>query len=274
MLGHQVASRLIKNKKFIVRGTSNNNVDKNLFNLKVKIDQKINIINFKKVTVILKKFKPNFVINCAGVVKKNPDVNNLIKLYSTNSDFPKNLEKLSNLLNYKIIHFSTDCVFNGKKGNYTENDKSNANDHYGISKKLGEIKSKNCLTIRTSIIGHENNKKKYGLLEWFLSQNKSCYGYKKCFFTGLTTNEISKFVEKVISKKKFLNGLYHIHSKKISKFELLKKISKIYKKKIEIKINLSNQIDRSLISRRNLDFYKTPSWNRMIKEMYNEKNKK
>ena len=273
MLGHQVANRLIKNKNFIVRGTSNNNVDKNLFNLNLKIDQKINIINFKKVTAILKKFKPNFVINCAGVIKKNPDVNNLKKLYAINSDFPKNLQKLSKLLGYKTIHFSTDCVFDGKKGNYTENTKPNANDHYGISKILGEIKGKNSLTIRTSIIGHEINKKNYGLLEWFLSQDKSCYGYKKCFFNGLTTNQLSKFVEKIVLNKKFLNGIYHIHSKKISKFELLKKISKIYKKKIRIKKNLSNQIDRSLTSKKSLDFYKTLSWSKMIKEMYNEKNK-
>ena len=271
MLGYQIANTLAKNKQFNLRGLSNSKVNENLFASQFKIDQKINIINFKKVKTILKKFKPNFVINCVGIVKQNSDAENLKKLYLINSNFPKNLEKASKLLKFKIIHFSTDCVFDGKKGNYTEKNKLNATDHYGISKIMGEIKSKNCLTIRTSIIGHEIKKKKQGLLEWFLMQKKSCYGFRRCFFSGLTTNELSKFVEKVLLKKVFINGLIHVHSKKISKYLLLKKISTIYKKKIRINSSLVPQIDRPLTSTKNKKFYKTPSWNKMIKEMYNEK---
>lgn len=271
MLGHQIANKLSKNNQFNLRGSSNKRVNQNLFTPKFKIDQEIDVINFKKVSTILKKFKPNFVINCAGIVKKNSDVKNLKKLYLINSYFPKNLEKLSKILKFKIIHFSTDCVFNGKKGNYSEKSKLDAIDHYGISKIMGELKSKNCFTIRTSIIGHEIKKKKRGLLEWFLMQKKSCYGFKKCFFNGLTTNEISNFVEKVLLKRVFLNGVIHIHSKKISKYSLLKKISKIYKKKIKINKSLIPQIDRSLVSIKNINFYKTPKWDKMIKEMYNEK---
>ena len=166
MLGHQIANKLTKNNQFNLRGSSNKKVNKNLFTPKFKVDQEIDVINFKKVRNILKKFKPNFVINCAGIVKKNFDVKNLKKLYLIISSFPKNLEKLSKILKFKIIHFSTDCVFNGKKGNYSEKSELDAIDHYGISKIMGELKSRNCFTIRTSIIGHEI-KKKHGLLEWF-----------------------------------------------------------------------------------------------------------
>ena len=133
---------------------------------------------------------------------------------------------------------------------------------------MGEVKYSKSLTIRTSIIGHEFYSKK-GLLEWFLNQSKLCYGYSRVFFSGLTTLEISNFVYFYIKKNIKIYGLIHLSSKKISKLNLLKKIAKIYNKKIVIKKDSSKKIDRSL----NCSFikkrisYKVPNWDVMIREM-------
>ena len=217
----------------------------------------------------IKKFKPNIIINCIGIIKqKIRSIENERNTFFINSVFPHELHKISKDTKARLIHFSTDCVFDGKMGNYSEKQEPNALDLYGLSKKIGEIDSKNVLTLRTSIIGRELTNKK-GLFEWFMSQEKKCQGFANWYFSGFPTYEIFNILLKIINKKN-LSGIYHLSSHKISKYDLLKLINKVYQKKIKIFKNKKIKIDRSLNSKRlkKLLNYKSPSWEKLILEMY------
>ena len=177
------------------------------------------------------------------------------------------------------MHFSTDCVFDGKRGNYTEYSKRNAKDEYGKYKALAESKIKNnTLVIRTSIIGHEIDDKKLSLLEWFLNSKKKIWGFKRAFFSGLTTLEISKVINKILLGKFFYRGLFNISSKEISKYYLLIKIKKIYKLNKTIFRDNEFIIDRSLNAKKFKKKYKISvnSWGKQILNMHKDylKNKK
>ncbi len=227
---------------------------------------KNNKINISKLEIIIKKYKPNFIINSVGVTKKKLKSIKLVNLI--NSELPLRILEMRKFSDFKLIHFSTDCVFNGIKGNYTEKDKPNAGDKYGKSKFKGEINNSNCINIRTSMIGHSVEKEN-GLLEWFLNQNTEIQGYVNMFFTGPTCIEISKILENyIINKKVIVSGIINIGAKKISKYHLLKKISRIYKKEVKIIPNKKITIDRSLnINKfKNLTNYKIKNWDILLKQ--------
>lgn len=268
MLGSKLFEEFLK-KNYKVRG-STRSIPKKFIKYKVNIDFNIDVEDIISLKQKIIKFKPNLIINCIGVIKQKILSLEEKNIFYINSIFPHEVYKISNMINSKIIHFSTDCVFDGKKGNYTENSLPNAEDIYGFSKALGELDFNNSLTIRTSIIGHELQSKN-SLLEWFLQLNqKKCYGFADAYFSGLTTIEIFNFLEKFILKNKKINGIYHLSASKISKFNLLKKISKIYSKKIKIIKNNDLKIDRSLNSKKikKLVKYKSPSWDILIKNMF------
>ena len=268
MLGSKLFHEFICSKKFKVRGSTRNlpNVFKNS---RRNIDFNCDVNNLELLNRNIKKFKPNIIINCIGIIKqKIRGIENERNTFFINSVFPHELHKISKVTKARLIHFSTDCVFNGKVGNYSEKQEPNALDLYGLSKTIGEIDSKNVLTLRTSIIGRELNNKK-GLFEWFMSQEKKCQGFANCYFSGFPTYEIFNILLKIINKKN-LSGIYHLSSHKISKYDLLKLISKVYQKKIKIYKNTKIKIDRSLNSKRlkKLLNYKSPSWEKLILEMY------
>ena len=196
-------------------------------------------------------------------------------IFQVNSFFPRYLSYLSAKYNFRFIHISTDCVFSGKDRNYTEKHTPDADDYYGISKFLGENIFRNNVIIRTSFIGHNLNSKK-SLLEWFLNKSGSIKGYNKSIFSGFPTYELVKIIYKYFLKNKNLNGLYHISSKPISKYELLSIISKIYKKKIKIVKDKKIDINRSLNSKKfkSVTKFKPRSWKNMIKDMYKFKDVK
>lgn len=270
MLGSKLFSEFSKNPKYFVRGSiRSSNLRLIHGNLKRKVDSNISASNINKIGRKLNIFRPKIIINCIGIVKQKITTYSVEDIFYINSIFPHELHKIAEKINAKLIHFSTDCVFNGIKGNYSEKDKSNATDIYGLSKSLGEINYKNSITIRTSIIGHELNSRT-GLLEWFLNKKNYCYGYVRSYFSGLTTLEVFYFLNFYFSKKINLNGLIHLSSKKISKYNLLNKIAKIYNKKINIKKNYNFKIDRSLSSSisSEITLYKVPSWDNMIRAMY------
>jgi dTDP-4-dehydrorhamnose reductase len=169
-----------------------------------------------------------------------------------------------------LIHISTDCVFSGKKGRYCEADPSDAEDLYGKSKHIGEVTDrKNTITLRTSIIGHEL-KSQYALLEWFLAQESSVYGYSKAIFSGVPTNELARIIKDYVLPREDLNGLYHISADPISKFDLLHIIARQYKKEIDIIEDSKVVVDRSLSSDRffKATGYRAPDWSELIKEMW------
>jgi len=272
MLGSELFVNFIKNKNFIVKGSTRKRSLKFFRKYKSDIDYNVSINNIEKIRKNILNFNPDFVINCIGSIKQKISVfKDYKKVFYTNSVFPYKIYSIIKSTNIKLIHFSTDCVFNGAKGNYSEKDHLSAHDIYGLSKYLGELRYPNTYTIRTSIIGHELGSK-FCLLEWFLFKKKSCYGYKNFFFSGLTTFQVYDFINKYLLKNNNNNfyGLMHLSSYKISKYKLLKKISKIYNKKILIKKKYIIKIDRSLNNSlvRKVFLYKPPSWDTMLKQMY------
>lgn len=274
MLGSELFLRFSNISKYDVRGSTRKKHIKIFEKFKNNIDYNVSAYDLDKIKKNIKKFKPDYVINCIGFVKQK--INRTTKLSEVlyiNNYFPKKIFQITKTLNIRLLHFSTDCVFDGKKGNYTEKSITNAKDLYGFSKYLGELNDKGAVTLRTSIIGHELSSK-HGLLEWFLSQKKTCNGYTKSFFSGLTTYEIFNFLHYyILNKKIYIHGLYNLSSRRISKYNLLKKISKIYNKDILIKKYSTYKIDRTLNSsviKRKLS-YTCPSWNKMLFEMYRNK---
>lgn len=272
MLGHVIYKKLLKNNNLDVFGTVRDKKSiEGFFSQKenLSILDKIDIYQQEKIKNTIGKIKPDLIINCIGIVKQLPEAKNLFKSIYVNSLFPQLLAEIGKNKGFRLIHFSTDCVFSGKKGCYQENDFADADDIYGRSKKLGEVKGPNCLTLRTSIIGHELESS-HGLISWFLKQENCIEGYKKVIFSGLPTIEIAEVLENIVIDSS-LQGLYHLSAEPISKFDLLTLVSCIYGKKIQIKSNESEKFDRSLNStrfRRKTE-YVPPSWPKLIKKMHN-----
>ncbi len=231
----------------------------------------IDVCHFAKLENLVIDYRPNVIINAIGITKQK--INDEFKSEKVNSFFPKQLETLCELENIRLIHLSTDCVFSGQKGNYTETDLTDASDAYGKSKINGEIiNNKNVLTIRKSTIGPELANC-HGLLEWFLSQKGVIHGYSKAIFTGITTLELSRILETIIIYHKDLSGLFHISGPKISKLDLLKKMRVIFgKTKTNILVDENFKCDRSLDGSK---FFKetkyiSPSWDEMLLEIIDD----
>jgi dTDP-4-dehydrorhamnose reductase len=213
---------------------------------------------------------PDVVINCIGIVKQLPAAQDPLLSIAVNALFPHQLAKICRSKNIRLTHVSTDCIFSGKKGCYTENDPSDAQDLYGRTKYLGEVGYPNCLTLRTSIIGRELGTS-HGLVEWFLSQQgKTVPGYKNAIFSGLTTNALAGIMDELISAYPDLHGVIQVASRPISKYDLLVLIKQVYGLQIEI------IPDEMVVNNRSLDAVKfrketkikIPSWEYMIEEMY------
>lgn len=267
MLGHMLMMHLVQNKKIEVYGTARQlKFIKNFKKFNYKLI-KLDVSNFSKLERCIKRIKPDYIINCVGIIKQKITFRMKEKIYLINSILPNFLNFLSFKNNLKLIHISTDCVYNGKSGNYDEKKKPNALDIYGLSKSRGEVLSTNSLILRTSIIGHELVAN-HSLLDWFLNSKGSVQGYSKAFFSGVTTLELSKLIEQILFKK-FENGLFNLGGYKISKFNLLLKIKKIYGKNISIYSTNNFKINRSLNSFKfyNKFKFKKKSWEKMLKEL-------
>lgn len=214
----------------------------------------------------LKQF--DLVINCIGITKHNDKSYNIKYVYDLNIKLPLILNDLASSKSTNVIHISTDCVFLGSKGNYKENSNDYARDTYGESKRVAESVMQNSFVIRTSTIGHEFFFK-YGLLEWFLATEKKCSGFKNAYFNGLTTLELGKIIYKYfIAKSFFPKTLINIGSRKISKYDLLCEIKKIYNHKVEIEEDLKFKIDRTLNIDKftKLTDYQPKTWYKMLLE--------
>lgn len=217
----------------------------------------------------LKLCSPEIVVNCVGLVKQAIKGGDPLEAIPLNSLFPHRLAKMCELLNARLIHISTDCVFSGFKGNYAEHDIPDAVDVYGRSKLLGEVDSPGAITLRTSIIGHEL----YGarsLIDWFLSQQGSVRGYSKAIFSGLPTCELARVICDYVIPNPSLHGIYHVAATPITKYELLELVRREYGKNILITPDESIEIDRSLNSSRftMASGYVAPSWKNLIESMH------
>jgi len=223
---------------------------------------------------VLAKIQPDVVINCIGIIKQLPEAENYITSITINALFPHQLARMCADVNARLVHISTDCVFTGRKGMYSESDLSDAEDLYGRTKFLGEVGNMpNTLTLRTSMIGHELNSN-YGLVEWFLSQTgKTVKGFRKAIYTGFTAQELGRLISKIIDHHPDLGGLWQASSDSINKYDLLNLVKSVYQAPIEIIPDDTVTIDRSLDSTRLRQAigYTPPTWEQMVLDMAQEK---
>lgn len=194
---------------------------------------------------LISSIKPDIILNCIGVLIKGSQLHPDNAIY-INAYFPHLLERLAAEVDAKLIHISTDCVFSGKKGNYTEDDVRDADDIYGKSKGLGEVINEKDLTIRTSIIGPELKENGEGLFHWFMHQKGAVSGYTEAFWGGVTTLELTKAIDAAIEQK--ITGLVHLtNGDKISKYELLKLFKEIWKRNdVIVRPYQGKSVDKSL----------------------------
>jgi dTDP-4-dehydrorhamnose reductase len=184
-----------------------------------------------------------------------------------NALMPHRLAEYCGMMGARLIHVSTDCVFSGNKGNYSEHDQPDAVDFYGKTKHLGEVLGQHCLTLRTSTIGRELGTR-HGLLEWFLAQ-KECKGYRRAIFSGLPTVEFARVVRDVVIPNEDLSGLYHVGARPIDKDSLLRLIAQVFGKETSIVSDDQLVIDRSLDVARftAATGYRAPEWQNLIEMM-------
>lgn len=270
MLGHKLFSHL--QKKHVVKVTLRQNME---FYKKYDIFTYENsfagtdVRALDELIGILAEFKPETVVNAVGIIKQRINSKDNIKSIEINSLFPHRLALLCKTINAKLIHLSTDCIFSGKSGNYRESDTADAEDIYGRTKLLGEVAQRHCLTLRTSMIGPELHRKN-SLLEWFLSQKGTIKGFKKAIFSGFTTFELSRVIERLVEHFPEAHGLYHVSADPISKYDLLMMIKLKLCLSIEIIPETNFVCDRSLDSSKfRQEFkYAPPSWQDMVDELY------
>lgn len=259
MAGHVIYYYLQSTGKYVV-----NNV---VFRNKLTDDSIIvDVTDKEKVVQVIRKVRPQFIINCVGVLVKGakefPDQAIYINAY-----FPHLLKKTSDEVGAKLVHISTDCVFSGKKGNYTECDFRDADDIYGRSKALGEIINDKDLTIRTSIIGPELKTNGEGLFHWFMKQQGEINGFTSAYWGGVTTLELAKAIDVAIKQK--WTGLVQLsNGTGITKYELLLLFKRIWdKKNIVIRPFANDKIDKSIARSDRFD-YQVPTYEEMLLEQY------
>ncbi|SNB45063.1 SDR family oxidoreductase [Geobacter sp. DSM 9736] len=228
----------------------------------------VDVRSLERLVEVMADFQPDAVVNAVGIVKQRPDAKEIIPSLEINSLLPHRLMLLCKGVGARLVHLSTDCVFSGRKGNYLETDPSDAEDLYGKTKYLGEVHDSNALTLRTSIIGRELSRRT-SLFEWFLAQKGTVKGFTKAIYTGFTTIEMGRIIEKMLLEFPHASGVYQVSSEPINKYELLLLFREKLGHKIEIVPEEVFCCDRSLDSARfRNDFnYAPPSWPEMIEEL-------
>lgn len=267
MLGHKMLQ--ILSDKFEVVGTlRKRDVPEILYPYCIYVN--VDAMNFSTVSNALNDINPDIIVNCIGIIKQLPESNDWHISHTINSELPHKLAIYAHLHGMRLIHFSTDCVFDGKVGMYGETAIPNAIDIYGRTKFAGEVIDS--LTLRTSIIGREIDSN-HGLLEWFLSKKgMKIQGYKKSIFSGVTTNELSYLIGDIILNDKDIKGLYNVASTPINKYDLLTLVNKYLVNKVDIDPVDGEDINRSLngLKLKLATGYDPPSWSDMIDEMMNK----
>lgn len=271
MLGSAVFNVLSKHGGYAVTGTIRSESWRSFFP-GVSADRLISgidILNHDDSIQLFDTVKPDVIINCVGLVKQLDNAKDPLSVLPINSLLPHRLNRLAKLINARLIHISTDCVFDGAKGGYTEADDSNAIDLYGKSKYIGEVIDGDALTLRTSIIGHQLTRA-HSLIDWFLAQRGVVNGYSQAFFSGLPTNELARVIAEYVIPNRSLKGLYHVASARIDKESLLKIVAERYGHNVEIVANSDLVIDRSLDARRfgKATGYEAPDWPHLVADMY------
>lgn len=270
MLGHKLYQVLTPDFDVTgtIRGAFSDISKYGLFN-KSQIIPDTDAQDISRVEKVIEETSPEVVVNCVGIIKPLEEKSGELLNIWINSLFPHQLYGICQSGGIRLVHISTDCVFSGKKGNYREDDPSDAEDIYGKTKYLGEVHGAGALTIRTSLIGRElesaNN-----LVEWFLAnQGGKVQGYSNAIFSGFPTLHLSRIIADIIMHHRNLSGVYHVSSEAISKFDLLTLINRAMGLNIEIEEYPDFHCDRSLDSTlyRKATGFIPPSWEKMVNEL-------
>jgi dTDP-4-dehydrorhamnose reductase len=222
--------------------------------------------DYAAVEKMIEVVSPDIMINCIGILNECAERNTL-DAYLINGILPYQLQIAADKVNGKLIHISSDCVFSGERGDYTEQDSPDGFTAYASTKRLGEIKSDRHLTIRTSIIGPEIRESGIGLLHWFMKQEGNVKGYRHAHWNGVTTLELAKFVHHAIEQS--VSGLFHLVSpEKISKLELLCLFKTVFEiRNVTIVPDENIKINRTLINTRKDVSFVVSSYEMMLNEL-------
>lgn len=270
MLGHKLAQTFREEFETWVtlRGPAQSYAHYGLFDPHKVVDG-VDVQDFDTVIQAVSAVRPQVVLNCVGIIKQLPTAHDPILSLTVNSLLPHKLQRLCVASGARLIHLSTDCVFNGRKGMYTESDPSDALDLYGRTKFLGETAGPGALTIRSSIIGRELTTRS-GLVEWFLSQRgRRVDGYTRAIYTGFTTGAMARIIRTILLEQPGLEGTIQVSSDPINKYDLLGLLRQAYGADVDIVPSDAVRIDRSLDSTRfrQLTGFVPPSWPSMIESM-------
>ena len=274
MLGHRLVRDL--GEQFTVAATVREN-DSNLmrkppFQDLTEVVGGVDASDIQTVAHAMNTVGPDVVINCIGIVKQADAATDPIASIQVNSLYPHRLATLCRERQSRLIHISTDCVFSGTRGPSSETDNPDPVDLYGRSKLLGEVTGPGVLTVRTSMIGREL-RGDAGLLEWFLSRRSGVVnGFTRAVFSGLTTTALARVLREVVSDQPALEGLVHVASEPITKFDLLTRINDAMSLGAEILPVDEPAIDRSLDGSRFAETtgIRPPSWDKMIMDLAND----
>jgi dTDP-4-dehydrorhamnose reductase len=234
----------------------------------------IDVRSFNRIDELVREIQPNVVINCVGVIKQKMESSNITDAITINSLFPHHLANLCQSHNSRLIHFSTDCVFEGTPGIKWTSDTPNATDLYGTTKRLGEIDYAPGLTLRTGFVGRQLAGSE-GLFEWVRSQKgNTINGYVNAIYSGLTTKALSLVVTQIIEQHPELYGLHQVASSPINKFDLINKLNKHLNLGLSINPYTEFWCDRSLDGTEfiSLTGIAIPSWDQMLDEFAADQN--
>lgn len=270
LLGNAAFRVLSEKQDWEVFGTIRSNEVKKFFSPQIagRLVMAGDVQNHDVLVKVFHQIRPQVVINCISLARQlmNPgDPLLMIPIYAL---LPHQLAALCSLTGTRLVHISTDAVFSGAKGGYTEDDPADARDLYGRSKFLGELHDPHTITLRTSIIGHELQSA-HGLLGWFLSQQGRCNGFSRAIFSGLPAVILARIIRDVVIPRPDLSGLYHVAAQPISKYDLLRLVAGVYDKTVDIVRDDSLVIDRSLNAERFrlATGYVAPDWPQLIRLM-------
>lgn len=224
------------------------------------------ITDFENLKKLIHEGQYDAIINAIGILNQNAEdhKSNAVLL---NSYLPHFLSDTTKEMKTRVIHMSTDCVFSGKTGGYSETSFRDGETFYDRSKALGELENNKDLTFRNSIIGPDMSKSGIGLFNWFMKQESQINGFTKAIWTGVTTLTLAKAMEQAL--KENLTGLYNlVNNETISKYELLKLFNKYMRDgQIEILPSDNLSLDKSLINNRTDFSFKVPGYEVMVAEM-------
>ncbi len=272
MLGHALFTLLAERGDLEVHATARRREGLSRWfppDLVARIHGKVDAEDFDSVRRALDEAAPDAVVNAIGVIKQLPEAQDPIVAISVNALFPHRLALACKAAGARLLHVSTDCVFSGERGSYTEDDVPDAPDLYGRTKLLGEVTGPGCVTLRTSIVGHELVGR-HGLVEWFLAQEGKVQGFVHAIYTGFPTVELARIIAERVLPDEGLTGLYHVASAPISKYDLLRLVAEAYGQRIAIERQEEFRCDRSLDGGRfrRATGYAAPPWPEMVERMH------